>query len=224
MHLTEFDNYLCSQVSLELKLPTTNDIGAGRSSTGSKIMFQFPPTIPSDGKSAEWEEINVRTYEPLALYMGNNARKFELKWTYIVTGKSSPNGGPWTAKYISEMVKKVRGHFYNVMGSDVVVLFSAYDVIGSMSAKTPPFSFRAESMNATQSETMISDGPNGFIYPLRTDITMSMKMWTTLQDENSAKRANLGNGDKLAAANNLGDKAVHKIQRLQAKPDKVEWL
>jgi len=91
------------------------------------VNFQFPPRITGDNKRAEWKEIPVASYEPLAFWMGADARKITMQFEYIVTSRS----GSWTITAINGELLKLKSYFYNTVVDGLrqypLVKLSLYD-------------------------------------------------------------------------------------------------
>lgn len=75
----------------------------------TEIKFQFPPTLSSDQKSANWETKDVKTYEPIMIWNGASARKIVMNFVYIVTG------GQWTVTEVNKYVQSLKAYFYRSM-------------------------------------------------------------------------------------------------------------
>ena len=175
--LLPFDAKLAGYTWLELT--------GGRNGRGiGKIEFQFPPVIKSDSKMGSYIEKDIRNIEPLAIFAGAKAREVELKWTYIITG------GTWTINKVANLVKGVRGYFYATLAegmsraSNLIVRFRSGSVVG---VPGQTWTFRAEGINVAYSDVMVSDGSAvgsngvfslGVAFPLRTDLTMKLKLWS----------------------------------------------
>lgn len=179
--------------------------GPGGASRGFTVMrFQFPPIIKSDSKGGNWHEFDMRMAEPYALFKGGQPREIQLKTTYIVTNEPTVNGGTWNIDNISTLIKHYRSYFYNQIGTALIIDFRAYDVVGNSasgglnfndgagtdqggSLDVPfTYTFRAENVSIEHSDAMISDG--GMAYPLRTDVSLKLKFFTTLADPKEAAK------------------------------------
>ena len=150
--------------------------GSATANVLASIPFQYPPVVKSDNKGCNWKEFDIHNAEPMAIYMGGKAREIDLGWTYIVNGQTMGSDGlSWKTSTIANQVKLLRGYFYNTIGADMVIWFSAYDVVGSGGDH---WTFRADNITVTHSETLITDA-NG-TYPLRTDLSLKLKFLTRL--------------------------------------------
>jgi hypothetical protein len=139
----------------------------------SKIAFQFPPKITSDGRKGEWNEDNMPGTEPLAVYKLSGPREISLHITYIV------DGGKWTTDFIKTQVSNLRGYFarYRVPsagGRGLVVYFKMWKFGGEKA-----MSCRIKNIDVKHSETIVA--PNGDpskAYALRTDLTVELRIWS----------------------------------------------
>lgn len=167
------------------------------------VEFQFPPIIESDNKAANWMEKDMRQAEPFALFMGAKPREISVKWSYLVVG------GPWGISKISEMVKNIRGYFYNNATTKFIVSMRLYDVVGSAAKQGSQVNFRSEGVNVSHSGPVILSGNQA--YHLRTDVSMKLKHWTDLKDQGESS------GDDDAPQKIEGLSGIDKIK--QAAPD-----
>jgi len=176
----------------------------GLPGSGGWVPFQFPLIVKSDNKQIEWEETNLRNIEPLVVFKGSKAREIHIEWHYIVTGSSIGRGDQsWTAESIASIVKKIRGFFYMSMFSELTqnsmaVQFRAYDVVGSPHAGISSFSFRSDGVDVKYGDVLINDA--GTIFPLRTDLSMKLKLWSKAEDKNKKAMLNM---EWLKSANEL---------------------
>jgi hypothetical protein len=188
------------------------------------IYFQFPPLIRSDNKGANWREYDARMPEPIAIFMGGKARAIQLRWSYIVNGQVS-NGKTWDIRTVSTYVKLVRGYFYNRVGSACIIKLRAYDVIGNALARNPTdYTFRATDVSVDHSETLVSQidvdkEEIHQVYPLRTDLTLSLSMYVDPIRE-GAKNSAQG-GDATGAGD---DAKVYDLKKLEPIPTRIEWF
>lgn len=145
---------------------------------GPKIEFQFPPKITSDGRKGEWKEGNLPGTEPLAAYQKSGPREITLVATYIV------DGGLWTTERVSQTVRELRGYFARVRNPNqqgqrnLVVKFQMWRLGGDKE-----MSCRIKGVDIKHSDTIVSPCNGGVInpklaYPLRTDITVDLRIWT----------------------------------------------
>lgn len=174
--LSEIDRELASKSRLKLlALPSggRQRSRSGRNNSTVNVKFQFPPIVKSDNKTVNWKEVDLRSAEPFAYFMGAKAREILFKWTYIVT---HTDGGEWDIETISSLVKNIRGYFYQSVSDNLIVDFYVYDVVGD--SKSGSMSFRSDGINVDHSDTVIKDGDK--YYPLRTDLSMKLKLWTNL--------------------------------------------
>jgi hypothetical protein len=164
--ITEFDRGLADAVTMQFN-------------NGPKIVFQFPPKITSDSRKGEWHEGNLPGTEPVAVYQRSGPREISLTWTYIVDGSQE-----WTTDKVAEQVKIMRGYFArtkdpNVQGQrNLIVFFKMWNFGGS-----DTMSCRIKSVDVKHSETIVTHCTGGNknydkAYPLRTDITIELRLWT----------------------------------------------
>jgi hypothetical protein len=156
----------------QLKSATTPPAG-GVNMVQMAVPFQFPPRMPDDSRRANWDEQDAFATEPIATYRGSGAREMTLQFTYIV------DGSVWTTARIGAIVKMLRGYFVLVRDRtlswrNLVVMFQMWNIGGRQ-----PASCRIKSASVKHSETMVI--PNNDVssaYPLRTDITIDLRMWS----------------------------------------------
>ena len=144
------------------------------------ITFQFPPKIMSDGRKGEWQETNIPSAEPTATYLRSGPREITMTATYIV------DGGVWTTNKISETVRRIRGYFARVrdIGNARNMI-----IVGQFCNHGDPdhaMTFRLKGVDVKHGETLVthcdttSEKTRNYkeAYPLRTDITLDLRMWT----------------------------------------------
>ncbi len=218
LQLTPFDRNLLNQVRLNMT--------GGRFGRGIDVPFQFPPVIKSDNKGVEYDEINYKNIEPLAIFKSSNAREISMEWVYMVTG--GPIGDEnWTAQRVSEIVKGIRGYFYATTldqfqetddgeTNNLIIKFSAYDVVGTTQGNIDrryidTWTFRSDGINIRHSDTVITDGTAS--YPLRTDLSMKLKLWSR------------GEVPDDADISGEDERAMHKMRGLERVRDLTpEWF
>jgi hypothetical protein len=172
---------------------------------GKKVDFQFPPMIKSDSKGFNFEEMDMMNIEPLAIFRGSRVREVQLDWSYIITG------GEWDLDKVADTVKAIRGFFYltatdvwqsrsgsgAVDVSVVVIKLKAYDIIGGgRSAGNQIATFRADAVNISHKPPLIR-GRGSSVYPLRTDVSMKLKLWTTGKTLNTDVESADGNDNLI---------------------------
>jgi len=182
-----------------VKFELANDFPLGhQSGSGKSMEFQFPPRITSDGRKGSWEEGELRGVEPIAVFKTSGAREISLKWTYIV------DGGKWTAERVSNNVKKLRGYFAQLKGEGgqpVAGSRAALIVKFKMWRHGDPRDYmtaRIKAIDVKHGETLVCDTVDGrrtgsgaasgrgagrktfsdAIFPLRTDITVDLRLWS----------------------------------------------
>ena len=134
------------------------------------IIFQFPPKITSDGRKGTWSEPEWRGTEPIAIFSTSGPREIALSTTYIVDG--SPG---WTAQKIHTQIKAARGYFARIREGDntraLVCNVKMWEIGGSFS-----MTCRLTNIGVKYSDTIVGDSKNA--YPLRTDLTLDIRIWT----------------------------------------------
>jgi len=199
MNYTNQDTSFIKGVMFQFSAKIDKLPGAGNS---AYMEFQFPPKITSDNRKGNWEEGELRGVEPVAVFATSGARDISLKWTYIV------DGGVWTATRVSNNIKKLRGYFAQLKGVDgaptrtdreaLVVQFKMW----RHGDPSEPMSARIKSIDVKHGETIVCDdvdytfgasiggsgpqpfggawpcGGSGHIFPLKSDITVDLKLWS----------------------------------------------
>lgn len=176
-NISAFDRRIREQVILQFVRP-----GA---TTGRRVRFQFPPIVASDSKAGNWQEVDYMHAEPYAIFMGGRPREISLQWFYVV------GLGGWRVSDVSSQVKFIRSYFYNRVGNSFVINFGAYDVVGpGRDGVANTWTFRSDSVTVQHSNTLISSESND-IYPLRTDISMILKLYTDGSKDKDADQEKL---------------------------------
>lgn len=192
MLYTDADILLCNSVVLKFATPpgAPNFVIANQPQP-QEIAFQFPPKILSDNRKAQWQEGELPGNEPVATYVKSGAREITFTATYIIDGQS------WTAERISTIVRDLRGYFSRTSDANrlgwrnLIVYFKMWRHGGERE-----MSCRIGSVNVKHSETVVlpctasvgvplTTSPGNIdavraamAYPLRTDITIDLKLWT----------------------------------------------
>jgi len=191
MVYTSQDRSYIRGIVFELAYPFPAPGAPGRPGASKRIDFQFPPKITSDGRKGSWEEGELRGVEPIAVFKTSGAREISIKWTYIV------DGGDWTSEVVSNNVKKLRGYFAQIKGEGgqptpgaregLIVKFKMWRHGDPRDAMTA----RIKAIDVKHGETIVCDNVDGrrgaaggancgsaFIFPLRTDITVDLRLWS----------------------------------------------
>lgn len=184
----QHDRNICNQVLFQF-----NNERLGR------VDFQFPPKILSDNRSATWSEGEIMGREPIAILKKSGPRVFSMTWTYVVESITDRTESIWTIEKIRTEVNKVRGYFPDIdrlggLRKNLIIYFQ-HEMITGYGAWT----CRIKDVSVKHSENLI--GNPGYVYPLRTDITVDLRLWT-----NGIERG----GDPL--------KAVQIIEDLKNEP------
>ncbi len=138
---------------------------------GIKIPMQFPPRITDDTKSANWKEIDEKSFEPIAAWFGASARKITMQFQYIV------DGATFTTSNIANIAKLVKAYFYRGIQDGVappLVEIRFYNHVGPAEGAT----FRLADVNVTHGDTIIKDG--GGVFPLLTTIKVGAWLYTNI--------------------------------------------
>ena len=181
-----------NSVLLSIISYSNNDANGNRPAqwVSDDIEFQFPPRILSDNRSADWNEGNLPGSEPVANYKTSSAREMSLQFTYIVDDYSTdiPDktfNGIWSIGRIKKQIVKLRGYFSllknnNKRSAQIVYfrypLFTGYET----------WSCRIKNVNVKHGETIVGNplvnvgsGYLPSVFPLRTDVTLDIRLWTT---------------------------------------------
>jgi hypothetical protein len=145
------------------------------------ISFQFPPRLTTDGKASIWDEKPQQTYEPLALFMGSEARKISLETQYVVTGKAGNN---WDIADVAETLRLYKSYFYMTMNSVGVESMPLVRLKIYEYANDPKIFWRAKSVNITPDGSLITDGSSTISLIHR--VTMNLEMITQVLDNGVA--------------------------------------
>lgn len=134
-----------------------------------EMEFQFPPKILSDNRRGNWQESEARGVEPFSAFKTSGPREFSINATYMV------DNGYWTIDKIHKQITLARGYFARVnlrnSTENLVVVLKMWAIGGK-----DTITARIKAVNVKHSETLI--GPSDRAYPLRTDITLDMALWT----------------------------------------------
>jgi hypothetical protein len=185
--LTNSDREITDQPIVLIDLQGVEPIG-GPVPGGPLIHFQFPPILKSDSKDNRWTtEYNNYAWEPQYHFKGGNARKISLLITYIVGGPQlQQGGGAANIENISREVKRIRSYFYmagpNASGKLPVYHISMYKHVHNGAA-----AFRATGISASYSDVLIRQ--SGDIYPLKTEITLTLEMATKILLKDGTEQA-----------------------------------
>lgn len=169
--LANIDRQISEQVSIVFR--TNPPAAAGFPLGGSKLPLQFPPRITDDTKSANWQETNVASYEPIAIWQGSLPRKIGIEITYIAAG------GQFTPSKIAEITRQVKAYFYRSLRDGAlvpVVEIKMYEHVTDGNAL-----FRLLDASFSFSETLIRDGGN--IFPLMTKVKMNAALITNIDEK-----------------------------------------
>lgn len=149
----------------------------------TKIKFQFPPRITSDGRTGSWQEDEMTGDQAISVYKTSSARKMTLEWTYIIGeqgggGSLTDNSGQaWTAAEIKWNLSGLRAYYTQSFGTGesfiVQFLYGLYGDPGNA------FTCRLGSIDMTHKGGLIMENNQGkTVFPLRTDVKVAMQLWT----------------------------------------------
>lgn len=196
-----------TDIDLRLRRSTSmlivNDLTKG-SIDAQIVPFQFPPVIKSDSKRAKWQENDIASYEPFAVWMGSDARKLDVQVEYVVTTRSNlfafpdedPNiiGAPfdgsggedvWSVANIINIMRKIKSYFYITIERGL----ATYPLVKAIFYDYSPRSgddglanslgtWRLLDVNIQPSGALIEDGDN--VCHMKHTVTFSMALMTQL--------------------------------------------
>ncbi len=145
------------------------------------VKFQFPPKIFNDTRKADWKEEQTPGPEPIAAWNTVSSREFTLVWRYVV------DGGTWDTETVAKQVKLVRGYFARIRSAgdgSAERAFVAYLRLWLFGGDV--ISVRLKSLDVKHGETLVSpldDSLRILVYPLVTDISASLAIWTMGRNE-----------------------------------------
>jgi hypothetical protein len=140
---------------------------------GFPLPLQFPPRVTDDTKAAIWNETEVASYEPLAIWMGSNPRRVSIELTYIVTGSDK-----FTAKYISLITKQLKAYFYRSIKDLENIPLARMHIYDHFGGSDGPADFRLLDIGISHGDTIIKDGTGAF--PLLTKIKINAALVTKI--------------------------------------------
>lgn len=181
-HYAQHDKKLINNENLSLQLLNPENDKNFLAHIDGSLIFQFPPKILSDGRKAQWEEGSVPGREPVAVFSTSGAREFALVITYIVDS-TEDKVGTFSPNRISQITHFLRGYY--AMGRNTadqrnyVVKFKYIGYGGK-----DPISCYIRGIDVKHSDTIILN-PDTEIrsFPLRTDITLDMRIWSSADEE-----------------------------------------
>lgn len=162
--------------------------GGKKAGLGTKLNFQFPPHITSDNRKGTWSSSPVPdAADELQIFLSSSPRTFVLETTYIVNNASA-GGTTWSGSAITEQLKALRGYFTLAKISDdpLMVCYVKLWGIGGKERMTA----RLIDVDIKHGKTFVKEGGSGASggvaaltggaewYPLRTDVTLTMAIFT----------------------------------------------
>lgn len=149
-----------------------------------RLEFQYPPKILSDNRKGNWEDIEGAPgqTEPIVVYASSSARELSMQITYIYDGV-------WNCDRITKQVRLLRGYFQRVRNlnqqRNLVIKLKLWCIGGN---DPELMSFRMKSCDVKYSETMIFQNDPNKAFPLRTDITCDLAVWTQSTGDQKLER------------------------------------
>ena len=179
---TRADTLLASRAVLRLSDPAENKFGPVKGCDGTEagrnIEFQFPPKITGDNRKGNWAEEDLRGKEPISVFATSGPREITMTWTYVVDSFDKINGA-WTIDRITKNIRNLRGYFPRVRNpkssrENLIIEFYIWCIGGKRKIAA-----RIKAVNVKYGETMVFP-PNWSTkgFPLRTDITIDVRLWT----------------------------------------------
>lgn len=186
--LVQYDVDLAKAVMLWVRRPTPPNQAPPATLTDGDFLpieFQTPPKMLSDGRSGDWRGGDLGGTEGVHAFATSGPRKMSLKWTYIVLGPESN----WPISKIQRNVRAIRGYFALVRSADgdrepLVVRFRMWGIGGSNY-----MSCRIEDIDVKHGEAIVGNPLEAF--PLRTDITIALRLWTNGESADSVPNQSL---------------------------------
>lgn len=173
-NLIPFDQNLASNL-VNINFVTEPDpISGFPGGGGGRLTLQFPPKITTDSKSANWQEENKGSYEPLLIWLGSNARKITIELTYIV------DGNQFTTSVIADITKTVKAYFYREIQDNQNIPIVKLQIYNHMDPNSTA-DFRLLDASISHGETIIQDASGQF--PLLTKITMTAALVTQVKNK-----------------------------------------
>ncbi len=211
MRYTEFDLNAIKSFTIRFKsvpIPQYAEIAGD-------ILFQFPPKVPSDNKTGNWNDTQTLFDEPVAVYTTIGPRDITMNLTYIVTDASSPkdfsytnsvlqgggdpnyyrNNDPWTAEKIHQQLRRLRGYFNasrtrgGIPQANQRFQDSLVLIIKLAGiGGTSEMTGRMTNVNVNYSETLVSSNvASNNLFPLRTDVSIGLRLWTRNAEEKTSE-------------------------------------
>jgi|CXWL01.1.fsa_nt_gi hypothetical protein len=185
MMRTAFDRNIAKAVSLTFLRSVVAPLPSNIDDV--TIAFQFPPRILSDNQQGNWKDGELPGVSPIAVYATTSAREMTLSWTYMVEDFSTEaleqGGGDlagkdiWSISKIKENINLLRGYFSRIrsLQSDRSAMTVRFRYPWLTGNKT--WSCRLKSVDVKHGDTLV--GTPGNIFPLRSDISVDIRLWTT---------------------------------------------
>jgi hypothetical protein len=185
------------------------------------IEFQFPPKVLTDGRKGNWAEPEVSGgQEPYAVYKTSGPRELSLSWVYIVDSFSNDSIYSWNIERITRNIRRLRGYFATIRTKDakrdgLAVMFHMWCIGG-----TKEITARIRTIDVKYGETLVFPPGGAYVnpvtgarttvtgasdraFPLRTDITVDLRIWTKGLRNSGAWRTA---GESLGLIDTIEDK------------------
>lgn len=143
------------------------------------INFQFPPLVKSDQKKANWKTIDQASFEPVAFYMGSEARAISLQWEYVVTSKNSSGSTKWNIDRITKMLRNIKAYFYVTLseGAEATTFPLFHLKLFEYAPLDDKYStWRGTNVSITPSGPLITDNDKSFY--MKHTITANLELMT----------------------------------------------
>lgn len=178
------------------------------------IEFQFPPKVLTDGRRGNWNEQDLGGgQEPVATFKTSGPRTLSLAWTYIVDSATSSG---WNIKRITKNVRTLRGYFANIRDYDsnrdgLVVMLRMW-CIGGLQEMTA----RIVTIDVKYGEALVYGGDVTQAFPLRTDITVDLRLWTKgFRTRVESPGSAFGPGEVIDLEKELGQQDLKSLVTLE---------
>jgi len=154
--------------------------GGKEGNARSRIAFQFPPKVVSDGRDGNWTETAVPGQPEFAVFANSGSRRTTIEWTYIVGAIPG-----WDSTEVKRNVALLRSYYARTTDrfmSQELVIFLKLWMIGGDQEQT----YRMLSVDISHGKTLVaprgpdlmSPGDLDKTFPLRTDVRADLKVWT----------------------------------------------
>lgn len=167
-----------------------------------QLMFQYPPRVTSDSRKANWQDMQdiPATTEPVVLFANSGAREMSLGFSYIYNNEPVVGGGGrWDVHTIQKQLRLIRSYFNNVKDTKSqrnLAIWCKFWGIGGQRWMTfrmlnadfkysetliyPAKSYDGKTITSSTNDPLTSTSvpSERFAFPFKTDVTMSLAVWT----------------------------------------------